>query len=98
MADLIKREDLTDVIDGLEVYTVGRMNIEKVQITVLQLQRFINALKNIPTAYDVEAVVAELEASAEGAKDSKDLSKWSAYQTAIEIVRNGGCVAPSGKE
>ena len=37
--------------------------------------------------YDVEAVVAELEASAEGAKDSKDLSKWSAYQKAISIVR-----------
>lgn len=61
MADLIKREDVNEVIDALEVYTVGRMNTEKVQISVLQLQRLINALKNIPTAYDVEAVVAELE-------------------------------------
>ena len=61
MADLIKREDVNEVIDALEAYTVGSMNTKKVQISVLQLQRFINTLKNIPTAYDVEAVVAELE-------------------------------------
>ena len=39
------------------------------------------------TRKPMEAVVAELEASAEGAKDSKDLSKWSAYKQAISIVR-----------
>lgn len=64
MAVLIKREDVNEVIDALEVYTVGRMNTEKVQISVLQLQRFINTLKNIPVAYSVESVVAELEALA----------------------------------
>ena len=47
----------------------------------------IKAFKESKEAYDVEAVVAELEASAEGAKDSKDLSKYSAYKRAISIVR-----------
>lgn len=61
MVELVKREDVNEVIDALEVYTVGRINTEKVQISVLQLQRLIDALKNIPTAYDVEAKVEELE-------------------------------------
>ena len=43
-----------------------------------------------PTAYDVEKVLEQLEASKQGAKDSKDLSKYSAYEQSINIVRNGG--------
>ena len=34
-----------------------------------------------------ERLIAKLELSAEGAKDSKDLSKYSAYKQAIEIVQ-----------
>lgn len=58
----------------------GRYEIE----TALMFRTAFHASK---VAYDVEAVVKKLEASAEGAKDSKDLGKWSAYQTAISIVR-----------
>ena len=61
MSDLISRSDVNDVIDELEVYTCGRPNTMKVEISVLQLQRFINKLKNIPTAYSVDDVVEELE-------------------------------------
>ena len=38
---------LEDVIDGLEVYTAGRTNTLKVNMSVLQLQRYINRLKEI---------------------------------------------------
>lgn len=34
----------------------------------------------------IKKVVEELELSAEGAKDSKDLCKYSAYKNAIEII------------
>ena len=40
-------QDLTEVIDALEVYTAGRLNTSKVNVTVLQLQRCINKLKAI---------------------------------------------------
>lgn len=62
MSDLINRREVNDVIDELEVYTSGRPNTMKVEVSVLQLQRFINKLKNIPTAYDVNKVIEELEA------------------------------------
>ena len=61
MSDLISRSEVNDVIDELEVYTCGRPNTMKVEISVLQLQRFINKLKNIPTAYSVDKVVEKLE-------------------------------------
>ena len=61
MSDLISRSEVNDVIDELEVYTCGRPNTMKVEISVLQLQRFINKLKNIPTAYDIDNVIEELE-------------------------------------
>lgn len=35
----------------------------------------------------IEKILERLELSAEGAKDSKDLSKYSAYKQAISIVR-----------
>lgn len=41
------RERLQDVIDGIEVYTAGRLNTEKANISILQLQRFANELKKI---------------------------------------------------
>ena len=61
MSDLISRSEVNDVIDELEVYTCGRPNTMKVEVSVLQLQRLINKLKNIPTAYNVDKVVKELD-------------------------------------
>lgn len=97
MSDLIGRSEVNDVIDELEVYTCGRPNTMKVEISVLQLQRLINKLKNIPTAYDIDKVVEELESFAKLAEDRwiNGTSKY-AYQEhkcwvkAIEIVKQGG--------
>ena len=71
MSDLISRSEVNDVIDELEVYTCGRPNTMKVEVYVLQLQRFINKLKNIRDKFSsdindvqkeyIDTVVQELE-------------------------------------
>ena len=98
MSDLIGRSEVNDVIDELEVYTCGRPNTMKVEISVLQLQRLINKLKNIPTAYDIDKVFVELEKiknkDTEIALDEaqKERCFWYAQgmNRAIEIVKGGG--------
>ena len=97
MIGVINRSEVNDVIDELEVYTIGRPNTTKVEISVLQLQRFINKLKNIPTAYDVDKVVKEINEWAfnanidvgDGAVMNHNLIN---RNTAIEIVKTGGTV------
>ena len=90
MSDLISRSEVNDVIDELEVYTSGRSNTMKVEVSVLQLQRFINKLKNIPTAYDVDKVVEQLEETkAYMLYENMNADvKW--IDKAIEIVKAGG--------
>ena len=82
MSDLISRSEVNDVIDKLEVYTCGRLNTMKVEVSVLQLQRFINKLKNIPTAYSVDKVVEELEERADFLKDCTKYGNKNAKQQA----------------
>lgn len=99
MSDLISRSEVNDVIDELEVYTCGRPNTMKVEVSVLQLQRFINKLKNIPTAYDVDKVVEELnELDVKAIKrykggtfgDYEGTDYYIKKSDAIEIVKAGG--------
>ena len=86
MSDLISRSEVNDVIDELEVYTCGRPNTMKVEISVLQLQRLINRLKNIQTSYDIDKVVDELDEYI-----TKIVGRKSAlYQTIMQIVKGGG--------
>lgn len=92
MSDLISRSDVNDVIDELEVYTCGRPNTMKVEVSVLQLQRFINKLKNIPTAYSVDKVVEELKSDSSvklyGSGNSDNY--LIPVKRAIEIVNKDG--------
>ena len=96
MSDLISRSEVNDVIDELEVYTIGRPNTTKVEISVLQLQRFINKLKSIPTAYDVDKVVEQLEAEKNPfyREDGSLMCNRPNIRIdkAIEIVKAGGTV------
>ena len=86
MSDLISRSEVNDAIDELEVYTCGRHNTMKVEISVLQLQGLIHKLKNIPTAYSVDKVVDELDEYI-----TKIVGRKSAlYQTIMQIVKGGG--------
>ena len=89
MSDLISRSEVNDFIDELEVYTCGRLNTMKVEVSVLQLQRFINKLKNIPTSYDIDKVVEELEMEMK-ASSGYSAERVSAFSRAIEIVKQGG--------
>lgn len=86
MSDLISRSEVNDVIDELEVYTSGRPNTMKVEISVLQLQRFINKLKNIPTAYDIDKVVRQINLESVGSSIQESLG----LLRALEIVKAGG--------
>ena len=76
MSDLISRSEVNDVIDELEVYTSGRPNTMKVEISVLQLQRLINKLKNIPTTYDVDKVVEEIKTLKEEALGEYNMGEY----------------------
>ena len=95
MNDLISRSEVNDVIDELEVYTYGRPNTMKVEVSVLQLQRFINKLKNIPTAYDVDNVISQL---GDYGNEEIEYYRNTPYENcirecvskAIEIVKRGG--------
>lgn len=96
--DLISRSALIETIEQDIKMTekfMERVSMPCQEYSCLNAQ--LNTLKSYkaivedkPCAYDVEKVVTELEESLQGAKDSKDLSKYSAYQQAIAIVRNGG--------
>lgn len=86
MSDLISRSEVNDVIDELEVYTSGRPNTMKVEISVLQLQRFINKLKNIPTVYDIDKVVRQINLESVGSSIQESLG----LLKALEIVKAGG--------
>lgn len=81
MSDLISRSEVNDVIDELEVYTSGRPNTMKVEVSVLQLQRFINKLKNIPTAYNADKVVEQLD---KVCNDTESNPRKEAYLKALE--------------
>lgn len=81
MSDLISRSEVNDVIDELEVYTSSRSNTIKVEVSVLQLQRFINKLKNIPTAYNADKVVEQLD---KVCNDTESNPRKEAYLKALE--------------
>ena len=57
----------------------------------------LNALKEQPTAYDVDKVMEQLEEGEEFYRkqyekylEDEDFGNWEAYKDAIEIVRKGG--------
>ena len=87
MSDLISRSEVNDVIDELEVYTCGKPNTMKVEVSVLQLKRFINKLKNIQNAYSVDKVVEELQ---EFLINYGVPEKSNVHQRIIKIVKQGG--------
>ena len=91
MSDLISRSEVNDIIDELEVYTCGKPNTMKVEVSVLQLKRFINKLKNIQNAYSVDKIVEELEKEKiKKAWEHEDRMYNCAIDNAIEIVKQYG--------
>jgi len=50
-----------EIVDGLEIYTVGRLNKDRVQITVGELQKFIDAIKALKQEPTIQEKQAESE-------------------------------------
>ena len=50
-----------EIIDGLEIYTVGRLNKDRVDITVEELQKFIDAIKALEKEPILDKIRAEIE-------------------------------------
>ena len=49
-----------EIIDNLELYTVGRLNNAKVDITVAELQKIINAIKALEQKSVLDKIKAEI--------------------------------------
>lgn len=50
---------IDEIIDGLEIYTVGRLKKSRVHMTVEELQKFIDAIKEIGTKAESENTESE---------------------------------------
>ena len=83
MGDLISREAVINLLRELRVDDVA-----------VNGKRITELINELPTAYDVEKVVGELENEMKFWEDSYDYQvgkeKARSYSHAIEIVRKGG--------
>ena len=50
-----------DIINGLEIYTVGKLKKSKVDITVEELQRFIDAIKTLEKEPILDKIKEEIK-------------------------------------
>jgi hypothetical protein len=83
MSDLISRSALLKKI--AEEYDLNYGEI------LINPERFYEMVETVPTAYDIEKVVAELGEEKTMAYDNWDGgSSYQAYSQAIDIVRKGG--------
>lgn len=66
-----------EIIDGLEIYTVGRLKKNRVHITVEKLQKFIDAIEALDREESVVKVLEEVKAEIErrGGNDEKAFCK-----------------------
>ena len=83
---------LIDADDVMEMLTNIELSCTVIPITEAKLR-----LRDIPTAYDVDKVIEELEKLADKnykayciAFNSDDRAEYDAYTNAIEIVKQGG--------
>ena len=81
MSDLISRSALLKEVEGFT-------NISRNYFSNPDLLKSI--IENQPTAYDVDAVVAELEEVEQSRLEVHDWQGQSAILDAIDIVRKGG--------
>ena len=104
MEDLIKRQEAIEVIHKFFREKVDYVCGERKEVPFEEIDYILecnkelsSAIKEIPTAFDVEAVVEELEAQKMLAKinftdfgERFDIGMHQAFKEAIEIVRKGG--------
>lgn len=91
MSDLISRKEALELIDISFIIPILKMNLRPEHEAVLKIREII---MNMPTAFDKEKVIEELEYDKEmSAKYSTGLREQGhieAFDEAISIVKKGG--------
>lgn len=91
MSDLISRKEALELIDISFIIPILKMNLRPEHEAVLKIREII---MNMPTAFDKEKVIKELEYDKEmSAKYSTGLREQGhieAFDEAISIVKKGG--------
>ena len=79
------KEENRQIVNGAKRHNVSSDTVYGMQIAI---QAFTNKVNHMPTAYNVDAVVAELEK--ESYQEWCDSPKIVELKDAIDIVRNAG--------
>ena len=104
MSDLISRSELLKAMDTWDKFGYDEHNrliridsTNEEYVPYVRYEDMVNCVMNMPTAYDVDKVVEELEKLADEnykayciAFNSDDRAEYDAYTNAIEIVKGGG--------
>lgn len=91
MSDLIRKSDVLDLLYG--IFDKYKMSTDKnTSIGKSFGTDVFEEIRNMPTAYDVDKVVEELEKNEQHCLDMSDWQGQSAICDAIEIVKQGGGV------
>ena len=89
--DLISRKALLEVIDISFIIPILKMNLRPEHEAVLKIREII---MNIPTAFDKEMVIKELEYDKEISKKHstglREQGHVEAFDEAISVVKKGG--------
>ena len=108
MSDLISRSELLKAMDTWDKFGYDEHNrliridsTNEEYVHYVRYEDMVNCVMNMPTAYDIDKVVEELEKLADEnykayciAFNSDDRAEYDAYTNAIEIVKHKG----GGKE
>ena len=103
MSDLISRSELLKAMDTWDKFGYDEHNrliridsTNEEYVPYVRYEDMVNCVMNMPTAYDVDKVVEELEKLADEnykayciAFNSDDRAEYDAYTNAIEIVKQG---------
>ena len=73
-----------EIIDGLEIYTVGRLNKDRVHITVEELQKFIDEIKTL----EQETVLDKIRAEIDGLEINGHIRDVECFRAGINTVLN----------
>lgn len=96
MSDFVRKSDVLDLLYG--IFDKYKMSTDKnTSIGKSFGTDVFEEIRNMPTAYDIDKVVEELEKLADEsykayciAFNSDDRAEYDAYTNAIEIVKQGG--------
>ena len=108
MSDLISRSELLKAMDTWDKFGYDEHNrliridsTNEEYVPYVHYEDMVNCVMNMPTAYDIDKVVEELEKLADEnykayciAFNSADRAEYDAYTNAIEIFKHEG----GGKE